>query len=214
MRNIAVAQAQERLADRKLLAPFNGEIARRYVDAHSQLRAGQAVVKLQDLTHLRIEASIPAHLVATRDMHDVQRLSASFDFLPEQEFPLSVVEHHGESNPTAQTFVATFSMPSPNGVNIRPGMTATVKLQLHESDSNIYRLPLSAVRAENEKDFFVWRVNADTLQVESIAVELVAIHGKWATLRSTRLADQNIVSTGASLLHEGQRVRIMGERND
>jgi multidrug efflux pump subunit AcrA (membrane-fusion protein) len=87
-------------------------------------------------------------------------------------------------------------------------------LQLHEQDRHVYKLPLSAVRAENEKDFFVWRVDKENEKVESVHVELVAIHGKWATVRSTRLADQRIVSSGASLLHEGQRVRVLDDSDD
>lgn len=213
LREIAVEKAEEHLADRQLIAPFSGEIARRYVDEHSQLRAGQSVIRLQDLTHLRLEASIPAQLVATHEVQDVEAMFAEFDFLPGQQFALALYEHHGESSTTAQTFSADFRMPAPTNSKIRPGMTASVNLRFKQAAQHIYNLPLGAIRSDNEKDFIVWRVDPSDSTVSAVPIELVAINGAQASVRSDALAGQTIVSNGASQLHAGQTIRRMESSN-
>ena len=59
LRQVNYDQAREALSDSSIIAPFDGYIAKRYADNYANVRAGDKIVRINDLSELFIYASIP-----------------------------------------------------------------------------------------------------------------------------------------------------------
>ncbi|MEM7016426.1 MAG: efflux RND transporter periplasmic adaptor subunit, partial [Pseudomonadota bacterium] len=199
-------------ADTKIHAPFNGYVARRYTDNHVNVRAGENILRLNDLSELFVIASMPESMLATVTAERIVSLYARFAFLPDEIFELTYRENTGEAAAVAQTFEVTFAMPRPEAWNILPGMTATVEVELSATaSSTAVRVPISALVADANKQFFVWLYDAATNAVEKRTVEVGPAEGKTAVIRAGLKGGELLVATGASQLQAGMKVRALGE---
>ncbi len=117
--------ATKALDDTHLRPPFTGVIANTFADRFENVQAKQSVLSLQDISSVEVEVSVPEKRVV-RALEDKGkfRFAATFDYLPDREFEVSVKEFSTEADPVTQTYTATFAMPAPDDVLIMPGMTA------------------------------------------------------------------------------------------
>ena len=209
---VRLSQAQERLSKSRVTAPFDAFVARRFVDNRTQVQAGDKVARLSDLNELKVVTSLPEGLVATVTPERVVSLSAGFDFLPDQRFPLIYRENTGEANPVAQTYEVTFTMQRPAGSNLLPGMTAEVRIELKTRDSNgTITIPTTALLSDPEGRFFVWIYDPATSRVSRRSV-IVAEPGEHGVAITSGVSDgELLVAAGASQLQEGMQIRMLGE---
>ena len=68
--------SERHLSETRLVAPFDGLLSRRYVDNHSLAAAGQAIVRLSDLTEIFVRIAVPERLVSTINDRTVTNLWA------------------------------------------------------------------------------------------------------------------------------------------
>ena len=204
-------QAREALADTKIVAPFEGYIARRYADNHVNVRGGDKIVRINDLSELFIYASIPEKLLATVTPDRVLSQVARFDFAPGEVFPLSVRENTGEADEVAQTYRVTFVMPNPESKNILPGMTASVEVEITANLDNVpvITVPITALVTSADKSFYVWLFEPQTQLVSRQAVEIGSPIGDGVPVISGLKNGDLIVATGASQLQAGMKIRMM-----
>ncbi|MEZ5558937.1 MAG: efflux RND transporter periplasmic adaptor subunit [Pseudomonadales bacterium] len=209
---VRLAQAQERLADSRILAPFDAYVARRFVDNRTRVRVGDAVARLLDLNELHVVASVPQDLTATATPERIVSLSATFDFLPDEHFPLEYRENTGEANAVAQTYQVTFRMPRPERWNILPGMTATVTVELagDGAEADVV-IPAGALQSGAGGGFYVWLFDPQTGTVSRRPVT-VGVPRERGVAVTQGLADGDlIVAVGASQVQEGMRVHMLGQ---
>ena len=212
LRQVALEQAQENLQRTSISAPFEAFVARRYTDNHVNVRVGEPVVQLMNLSRLHVIAHVPERLLATATPERVLDMQVSFPFLPERQFPVQFKENRGQSSSVAATFEVTFEMPRPEGLNILPGMTANVSVTLALPGSNAaIQVPASALMTDAEKNYFVWRYDPVSLLVSKAPVEVST--GTDGSISVTRgLADgELIVASGAANLRAGMKVRRLNE---
>ncbi|MEQ8857550.1 MAG: efflux RND transporter periplasmic adaptor subunit [Pseudomonadales bacterium] len=211
LREVTVAQASENLERTRLRAPWDAFVARRYLDNHVNVRVGDPIVRLSDLTELYIIANVPETLIATVTPERVIGMHAHFGFVPEQRFELSFRENSGESDAVAQTFEITFAMPRPEGWNILPGMTATVEIELTAPDAaEELQIPTSALVTDPQKKYFVWVYDDATHAVARRPVTVGPAAGAGISVRSGLEPGELIVASGAASLQPGMRVRMLG----
>jgi RND family efflux transporter MFP subunit len=205
-------QAKEALSDTTIRAPFDGYIAKRYTDNYGNVRAGDKIVRINDLSELLVYASIPEKLVATVTQDHIVSFSASFSFAPGETFPLTYRENTGEADSIAQTYRVTFAMKNPQGRNILPGMTATVNIERRADTTNIpaITIPITALVTNPDKSFFVWRYDAESHEVNKQPVEIGSPVSYGVPVTKGLASGNLIVATGASQLHAGMKVRILG----
>ncbi|MEM1435741.1 MAG: efflux RND transporter periplasmic adaptor subunit [Pseudomonadota bacterium] len=206
---VQLAQAQEALADARLVAPFNAYVARRYVDPYTNLQPAVRVLRLHDLSELHLVASVPEALLATVSADRVAAMEARFAFAPERAFPVRYLENSGEADAVAQTYAVTFAMPRPEDFNVLPGMTATVRvvLKVDPTVADRPRIQTSALVAGADGGFFVWIYDPATQTVARRSVVPASVDGGALAIRSGLEGDDLIVSTGASQLLPGMRIR-------
>lgn len=202
---VALENAQQDLAYTKLTVPFDALVTRQLVENYTNVQKGQGVVRLQNVSEVRVQVSVPERLLATIDAERVDSITTSFEFLPGREFPLEYREHQAEADSVTQTYIVELGMPRPEKVQILPGMTARVNLKLNQSAGDT-RAPLSAVQTNADGVPFVWQINEDH-SVSFTPVELGATDGDSVQITSGVEPGAQIVAAGGQHLYEGAKVR-------
>ena len=212
LRQVAVEKARENLDRTRLRAPFQAYVAQRFIDNHVNVHPGDPIVRLMDLSELFVVANVPENLLATATAERVQRLEAEFGFAPGERFELTFRESRGESNAVAQTFEVTFTMPRPENWNVLPGMTATVIVELAATLARErIQIPTSALVADPEKNYFVWKFDPESQLVTRQAVEIGPATGNGISILAGLSPGDLIVASGAAHLQPGMRVRMLGQ---
>jgi len=209
LQQVRLQQRREALAKSRIVAPFDAQVARRYLDNFVQISAKDPVVRLSDLRELQVVAGIPEQLLVTVNTDQVAGLAAVFPFAPERSFPLVYRENRGEADAVAQTYEVSFTMQRPPEFNVLPGMTAAVRVMLRPpSDSaSVVRLPVGALVSAPDKQLFVWLFDSKTQLVSKRAVQVGVPDAKGIPVLSGLDGGELVIATGASELREGMRVR-------
>lgn len=205
-------RAEKALNDTRMIAPFGGVVARKYVDNYAEVQAKQPILSLQDKENLEIVVNISESLLARSNRPKAVDISAHFDALPGREFPLYIKEFTTEADPQTQTFQYVLGIKERGDANLLPGMTASVRAQRAASEVNTtLTIPLQAVTAGPNQSHAVWRVDADN-RVHRQPVILGDPAGSDSiTLLNGLQAGDVIVVAGLSALSEGLEIKPIRE---
>ena len=213
LRQVNFEQAREALSDTDMFAPFDGYVAKRFTDNHVNVRAGDKIIRLNDLSELFVYASIPEKLLATVSADSIVSTVARFAFAPGESFPLEYRENTGEAESIAQTYKVTFAMKPSETLNILPGMSASVFVELstpNEAGQDII-IPITSLVSSPEKEFYVWLYDSETTGVVKRTVEIGQIKASGVQVLKGLNDGELIVATGASQLQTGMKIRVLGE---
>jgi RND family efflux transporter MFP subunit len=204
--------ALDALKDTFLRAPFNGLVARRYVDNFTSVRAKEPIVSFQDISRVEILVDVPEMTMATVRKEKQFGAAAEFASAPGRRFKLSFKEFATDADPRTQTFQVVFEMPQPAGVAILPGMTATVSGRAGRAEGIPIVVPVSAVFADETGGSQVWIVDRDNMTVSMRGVttgELTGVEG--IEVLEGLDPGETIAVTGVTQLRESDRVRDLAE---
>jgi len=208
-----VVEAGIQLADTKLVAPYAGVIARRFVEQGQSIRAKQPVVKFQDVEEIEIAVDVPESVMASAlRTADITGLTAEFSAAPGRSFSVQVREIAQRADPITQTFNVRATMQAPADLNLLPGMTATVTMNYRRAavlGSNI-SVPVAAVVQDSKGGSIVWIIDADQT-VTARPVRTGAISGGFIEITAGLQPGDRIAAAGASHLREGMKVRDLGD---
>jgi RND family efflux transporter MFP subunit len=202
--------ARNALSDTTLRAPFDGVVARRYVENFQDVRATQRIVSLQDVSVVDIVADVPESVVVMARREMVERVTVTFDSLPDRSFDVTYKEMETEADSRTQTYAVTVEMPAPEDVNILPGMAASLNVRLKPEFMEMARgvpVPVSAVFTDPEGRPHVWKLAPDTMTVSLAPVAVDAPSGDQILVTSGLVDDEEIVTAGVHFLSEGMKVR-------
>ncbi|MDP8262430.1 MAG: efflux RND transporter periplasmic adaptor subunit [Candidatus Ancaeobacter aquaticus] len=205
-------RAEKALDDTNLRAPFKGVIAKQFVENFQNINAKEPIVRLQDLTQIKVVIDIPESDASslTKKKGEMSAV-AEFDALPGRRFDLKLLEWETEADPMTQTFHVKFVMDSPDDVMINPGMTAGVALfdDRKESKDTSDRIivPVDAVFPDAEGNSQVWvlDVKDDTVHKRKVSTgEITGTNG--IVITGGIKQGEVIVVSGIRHLREGMKV--------
>jgi RND family efflux transporter MFP subunit len=205
----AVDEAKNKLKYTYLRAPFDGVIARRYVDNFQEVRMKQPVVTLDDLSSVEILVDVPENLMAVIRAGEAEGV-AEFPSNPGKQYPVTLKEFATRADPTTQTYQVVLTMPAPDDIRVLPGMTASVsgKEAVRDTAAEHIVIPAIAVFADESGKSNVWVVDPETMKVAERPVETGELTGSASIqiLKGLNPGDQ-IAVTGVAQLREGMQVR-------
>jgi len=207
-------QASDDLEDTYLKAPFSGIIAKMFVENFQNVRAGESILNLKDISSLEIVINLPEQLVAESAGIECLAATAVFDSLPDREYKLRVKEFAVEADDRTRTYQVVFSMNAPESGTILPGMTATVKAIDKCAKSKVlgFLIPGNAAFADEHSKSFVWVVDTETMTVSRREVEIGDMTGESIRIRKGVKAGEMIVTAGVNHLLEGMKIRLLKEK--
>ena len=206
--DIALRNAEYALKHATLHAPFDALVARRYSARFATVNAGTPVVRVHDMSEIRIEIDVPEVLFqrAGRDprVTVVARFPAS-----EALFPVEVREFNAETSQIGQTYRVTLGMAPPEGLNVLPGSSVTILATLDLPRTSIV-LPAAAVAvaADGATSVMVFsEVRGDEGVVAVRPVKLaVGSNGEFQVLEGLAVGEE-FVAAGVHALRDGATVR-------
>jgi RND family efflux transporter MFP subunit len=135
--------------------------------------------------------------------------------LPDRSFPAQITEYSTTADPVTRTFSATLRFDPPDDVNIKPGMTATVRVHIQpdapaaRGGSNV-SIPASAAITDETGQAFVWLVEPGSMTVKRNPVTLGSLSGDRVFVTGGLASGQQIAITGVHHLRDGMLVRRQG----
>jgi membrane fusion protein, multidrug efflux system len=208
-----VVEANLRLEDSTLRAPYDGVIAQRFVEQGQNVRAKDPVVKFQDVDEIEVVVDVPeAFMAADFRSADLVEMLAEFTGAPGIQFPVHLKEVAQRADPVTQTFQIRVAMKAPSDINILPGMTARVTLTYRRANILGGRIlvPIAAVFKEASGEQVVWVLGADQTVTRS-AVKLGEATGGQIEIIAGLQPGDRIAVAGTTLLREGMKVRDLGD---
>jgi RND family efflux transporter MFP subunit len=207
-----VVQANIRLQDSTLHAPYDGVIAQRFVEPKQQITAKQPIVKFQDVDEIDVVVDVPETVMASLRAADIVHIQAEFSGAPGIQFPIHIKEVAQRADATTQTFQVRVAMKAPSEVSILPGMSATVALTYRRASilGNRILVPISAVANDASGEPGAWVLGSDqTVSRRSVKVGQ-ATGSQIEVVDGLRPGDR-IVVAGVSFLREGMKVHDLGD---
>ncbi|MBZ5489006.1 efflux RND transporter periplasmic adaptor subunit [Halomonas aquamarina] len=199
--------ARQELEYTTLNAPFDALIARRLVENYTTVPPNTEIVRIQDISELRIRFNIPQAMM--QHLENGRHFSAEAEIatLPGQRIPLEYREHLTEPDEVAQTYQAEFA-PANQNIIALPGTTATVYIKPEaQIDSPLISLPGSALDNDEAGEFRVWVFDPDEGVVHPQRVSVGEMVDDRVMITAGLEAGSRVVATGAHLLRDGMRVK-------
>lgn len=213
----ALAAARTDLSYTYLKAPFSGVVGEVYVDNHQPVSAGKPVVMLQVRDQLEVRLQLPENIMAnlaSREDGSRYQPEVEFDALPGKRFISQYKEHNAQSDRATGSYTVTLTLPRPPSLNLLPGMSASVHVDLNQVLSSRHTqvlIPASSVYQSEQQPqgsnlANVWIINSD-MTLSSRQVELGELTQQGVEVRSGLQPGEQILAAGVHLAVEGMRVR-------
>lgn len=202
------AAAVNALADTELRAPFDGYVSQKFAEEFETVAAGQPIVALLQCSTIDVTVGVPEDVITQQDRF--RRFQVELDAYPAR---VHEAELH-EIGPAIQlgklSYPLTVRMPAPEGCIVRPGMTATLRIEIGASacaEPQVV-LPLAATVGDAEGNCFVWVVDPASCEARKRVVAVGELTSRGVEILSGLLPGEQVVAAGACFLHEGQKVRL------
>lgn len=213
-RDVARAQledARNALKDTTLVAPFDGVIAKRYVENFQKVKEKEPIAYLQLIDKLEILIDVPELMMAQFRQAREKEVVAEFDSAPGNIYELTMKEFSTDADPATQTYQVVLTMDQPDEINILPGMTSTVTAKASDQEvatTSSIVIPALAVLNDADGSEYVWIYSPDSKTVSKAKVSVGPLEGSTNILISEGLKGGDIiVIAGVSKLQEGMMVR-------
>ncbi|WP_111655472.1 efflux RND transporter periplasmic adaptor subunit [Isoalcanivorax indicus] len=206
--DVALDNARRNLSYTRISAPFDALVTRRLVDRHTNVQPNTTVVRVQDVTELRVHINVPEHLVRISSEASLFDVSAFFSQHPDRPFKLEYREHETEPDAVTQTYQVSFGMPRPEDFNVLPGMTVTVEIRTRGAHADTsFQIPVGALDMTADGEFRVWIYDEESRAVSPRAVKVGLLGLDQATIIDGLDAGDTLVTAGTVFLRDGMRVR-------
>jgi RND family efflux transporter MFP subunit len=227
LRDIDVARqelkkAQKALEDTALKAPFSGKVSRKIADNFQNVQAKQAILLLEDISSLEIDVNVPEQDfvrmrtgISLEERNKLVKTEIEVSTVSDRRFPARLISFETSADPVTRTYLATFAFDRPQDVNVLPGMTAKVVLNipakmLKEAGTGLL-IPAAAVVVDTDGSAYVWRYDSTSSQVSRATVTVGDMSAASIQVLSGLQGGDRIAVSGAAHLLEGMKVRPLDE---
>jgi RND family efflux transporter MFP subunit len=201
---IGLENARDDLAHGALRAPFDALVARRLVANYTTVSAGTPVVRLHDISEMRVDIEVPEVLFRQAGAGD--RVSFTAELPGEStRYALSLREFETETSSIGQTYTITLAFDEDPGAYVFPGASVTVHASAEGKAPDGIMLPETALLYDPEGKAAVMVFDGETVTQVPVAIEMQD-DGRLVMLEGPEEGSR-IVMTGASQLRDGQPVR-------
>ena len=211
----ALDQARDNLEYTRLLAPFEGIVARVDIKNFQAVQAKSPIIRLQNIEQLDIRFSVPESLVSQLKQEDDPAVlksicgSVYFSAHPGRLFRACHKEHESVPDALTRNYSVVFALERITEFAILPGMSVTMELDfsrfLPDDAIKSLLIPVESV-FEQDGQLWVWRVD-DESRARKVMVEVGALKvDKIEVAKGLKLKDQ-VVAAGVSYVREGMLLK-------
>lgn len=207
------AEAVIPLGDTALKAPISAVVIERKVEVGALVAPNATGFVLADLTSVKAAFGVPDLALRQIKTGDVLRLST--DALPGEEFTGRVSRVSPSADTTSRVFEVEVTIPNQRGL-LKPGMIASIQVQEGAPQAEAPAVPLTAiVRPKDSPDEYAVYVVEERGGKRFVRLRRVALGealGNAVVLTDGIKAGELVVTTGATLVADGEQVRVVSSQ--
>jgi membrane fusion protein (multidrug efflux system) len=199
-----LAETEARLANKRLIAPFDGTVGIVQVRVGDYVVPGTTITTLQDLSELEVDFTVPArHFPQLRQGLEIEVQVAAF---PEKTFSATLQAADSEVDPGTRSLLLRASLD--NSAGLLPGMFAQLDINLNRPVS-VITVPETAISYSlHGNTVYVIEETDGEFTVEPILVETGQSAGGLIAVTRGLSGGERVVSVGQNKLYRGARVII------
>lgn len=206
----ATSEAQVALRDTSVVAPFDGDIVKKAVELGSFVGPGVPVFAMARIDVVKIVVGVPD--TALRSVKLGQPVEVGVDAFPTRTFHAKISRMSSAADATTRNFEVEVAIPNRNHL-LKVGMIASLQLPAAEGETQqaTLQVPLSAIVQAKDGKYGVYIVSAsDGGEVARLRpTEIGQVTGTDIGVVSGLAAGDEVITTGANLLKDGQRVKVV-----
>jgi multidrug efflux system membrane fusion protein len=205
--NAELSSARTQLTDSILRAPRDGWIAKRNIDVGSLVGASVTAFSLIDTSRVRVSFGVPD--TAMQLVHLGQKLQVNTEAAGDFEGLVTSIAPSADQ--TSRVYSVEVTVANPEG-RLKAGMIATLALE-QSRPQEITAIPLAAVlRSPQDPNAFLV-MTPESVSNGYIArprtVQLGEAYGDNIAVTSGLQPGDRVITTGASLVHDGDRLQLI-----
>src|SRR5271167_3948846 len=204
------SEAEIALRDTSLIAPFDGDIVKKAVELGAFVGPGVPAFVLAKTDTVKIVVGVPDTVV--RSIKLGQPVDVAIDAFPTRSFHARISRMSSAADATTRNFEVEVAIPNPDHL-LKVGMIGSLQLAGSENENRASSLlvPLSAMVQAKDGKYGVFVIsNSSTGTIASLrSVEIGAVNGTDIAVTSGLVEGDQIITTGANLLKDGQRVEVV-----
>jgi RND family efflux transporter MFP subunit len=210
-----VALANTALRDCALIAPANGILLERRIEAGVLAGSGAVGFVLGDISAVKARFGIPDAMIQSIALGE--RIDLVVEAIAGARFEGRVTAVAPAADPQSRVFDVDVTIPNQDG-RLRPGMIGTVVVRPTSAAASAAAPPLptapltAIVRPKNgagEYAAFVVERQGDADVARLRPVQLGEVVGNGITITKGLTAGERVIVSGASLLVDGEKVRVV-----
>jgi RND family efflux transporter MFP subunit len=204
-----LAETQTALEDSSLRAPFDGWIVKRSVDIGALVGPSVTGFTIADTRSVRAVFGVPDTAMARVKLG--QRQVVTTDVFPDA-FTGRITAISPAADPKSRVYSVEVSLPNPRN-QLKSGMIASLAFGGDILPTSVLAVPLSAVIRDplkpEEFAVFLTEGSGDPATVRARSVELGDAYGNMIQVLGGVKTGERVVTTGATLIKNGEQVRII-----
>jgi RND family efflux transporter MFP subunit len=204
------SEAETALRDTALIAPFDGDIVKKAVELGAFVGPGVPLFAVAKTDTVKIVVGVPDTVV--RSVKVGQPVDVAIDAFPTRTFHARISRMSSAADSITRNFEVEIAIPNHDHL-LRVGMIGSLQFANVDgaSRTSALLLPLSSVVQAKDGKYGVFVVSSSSAgEVARLhSVEIGAINGSEITVVSGLETGERIITTGANLLKDGQRIEVL-----
>ncbi|CAA0106961.1 Multidrug resistance protein MdtE [BD1-7 clade bacterium] len=205
----SVDEAQLRLSETSLIAPFEGTILKRLIEVGTLVHAGTPGFVLANTRSVKAVFGVPDTVLSAVQLG--ASIAVMADAYPQQVFSGRVTDIGPAANERTRVFDITVTLANP-GDELKPGMVTSLVLPLEIKHGSGVIVPLSSmVENPNNGNFSVFIVESGEPHplAKRQDVKTSRVIGNNILVTEGLEQGQRVISTGANRVHDGQSLNVV-----
>jgi len=206
----ATSEAQIAVRDTSLVAPFAGEIVNKSVQLGALVGPGVPAFAVASTDTVKIIVGVPDTVV--RSIKVGQPVEVAIDAFPARTFHARISRMSSAADATTRNFDVEIAIPNHDHL-LKTGMIGSLQLtgDAGEKQASSLQVPISAIVTATDGRYGVFVVSqsgaGDVARLHS--VEIGSVNGTDITIVSGLATGDRVITEGANLLKDGQRVEVL-----
>jgi RND family efflux transporter MFP subunit len=204
------SEAQIALRDTSLIAPFDGDVVKKGVELGGFVGPGVPTLALAKTDTVKIVVGVPDTVV--RSVKLGQPVDVAIDAFPKRAFHARISRMSSAADTVTRNFELEVAIPNRDHL-LRVGMIGSLQFANADGASRTSALlvPLSAIVQAKDGKYGVFVVSdSSSGEVARLhAVNIGAVTGTEISIVEGLETGDRIITTGANLLKDGQRVEVL-----
>jgi len=197
-----LAQEQTRLQNAMIIAPFSGEIIRRYVDAGALVSSSTPLVTLVHTETLKVVANVLEKDISL--IRPGMKAKIQTEAYPERVFEGKVVRINSALELATRTLQAEIHVPNPSHL-LKPGMFSRIEMALSEKPGTLTVLREALIEEGGKRSVFVVKGNQALQRPIVTGIE----QDQWVEVLEGLREGDRVIIKGQGSIKDRSTVRVI-----